>query len=324
MNILFSNDWHFAKQNPGSRIDDYNGELFDFLRQLLVLVRYFECGALVIAGDIFHNKGLAPWGVVTRLLEWGLDVRRSGCELLSIAGNHDEQHDRLESLPATPYGVLVGSSIFRDISRQVHKVEPNGPTIYGVPWPDGANPNVFKGIPAADIVVAHGFATPEGQERWGVYCHKYDDLALQAPNVKVWHFGHDHTDHGVMQLPNGAQVINIGALARGALDQDSITRQVKTAVLRMHEGSSWSDPRPQFTIDQITLKQKPAEQIFDIERYKSRKAEQRAMEEFLDGLSSGLEGVLDVDYQTVLNSMTLDTDVRARVQQYIERAEATV
>ena len=160
MNLLCTNDWHFANKNPGSRIDDYNGELFAFLDQLLLLGRHFQCGAILVAGDLFHNKAQVGWYVLHRLLSWGLQVRESGIELLTISGNHDQKDDRYESLQQTPYGVLVASGVFTDISRRAHRVKGNGPTVYGVPWPDGALPDAFKGLPeGVDVVVAHAFAT---------------------------------------------------------------------------------------------------------------------------------------------------------------------
>ena len=319
MKLLHTNDWHFAKQSPSSRVDDYNAELFGLLQQLLLLVRHFQCDALCIAGDIFHNKGLAPWEVVIRLLEWGQQVRQT-CPLFTIMGNHDQQHDRYESIGQTPYGVLVGSGIFEDISRRVRKVGVYGPTLYGVPWPDGSRADAFAQVPPdVDVVLAHGFATAEGTERWGTFCHKYDDLARAAPHVKVWHFGHDHTDHGVWRLKNGAKVLNIGALARGALDQDTLARQVKAAVVEFEPGGS-REPEVQCFV----LQQKPAEEIFDLQRHRERVQEQQHLEQFLSELQAGLGGVLDVDYRSVLDRMPLDGAVRDRVRAYLERAEAAV
>lgn len=314
MNILFTNDWHFAKTNPTSRVDDYNAELFGLLEQLAILVKHFQCEALCLAGDIFHNKGLAPWDVVIKLLAWG---RQLPCEIFTISGNHDQQHDRYESIGQTPYGVLIGSGIFTDISRRAVQVGgDHGPVIYGVPWPDAAKPDAFKVIPdGVDIVMAHGFATSEGIERWGVFCHKYDDLVTASPRVRLWHFGHDHTDHGVFRLRNGAAVINIGALARGALDQDTLARQVKAAVVCNVQTASPD-------VMQIALKTKPVEEIFDLTRYRERRAEQQHLDAFLDELQRGLSNVLDVDYETLLGTMPLDDAVRARVRQYIEQAEA--
>lgn len=317
MKSLHLNDIHFAKANPTSRKDDYNGELFDLLDQCAMITEKLQLDVVCIAGDIFHNKGVAPWEVLIKLLTWGQRIRDTGAALLTISGNHDQQHDRYESIGQTPYGVLVSCGIFLDISRS-HWVSKDGVLIAGVPWPDGAKPEAFgAGLENADIVMAHGFATPEGLERWGVYCHKYEALGQKAPRVRVWHFGHDHTDHGVFGLPNGAQIINVGALARGALDQDSIVRQVKVALVDY-------DPEvmTKAKVVQITLRQRPSDEIFDLDRHKTRVAERHQLEAFLDELQTGLSGVLDVDYMSVLGGMQLDDTVRERVRQYIERAEA--
>lgn len=313
MRIVCSNDWHFSKTPPVSRIDDYNEELFGLLKQLRMLVQHFKADALCVAGDIFHNKGLAPWDVVIRLLEWG---RSLPCPILTIMGNHDQTHDRYESIDKTPYGVLTASGVFTDISR--HSVVINGTKFYGVPWPDGSRPDAFAFVPEdTDVVLAHGFVSQEGGEKWGTYCHKYDDLTRACRTVKVWHFGHDHADHGVFNLSHGAQVINIGALSRGALDTDTIVRQVKAAVVTYEPEHAQG-----LQTVQVALKQRPVEEIFDLERHKERKAEQAQLEQFLDQLQQGLSGVLDVDYKAVLAGMPLDAAVREKVAEYLAQAEA--
>ena len=314
---LHLNDLHFAKQNPTSRKDDYNGELFELLDQVYQIAALLKVNAVCIAGDIFHNKGVVPWDVLIKLLEWGQRVQ-SVAALVTISGNHDQTHDRYESIEQTPYGALISSGLFTDISRRMFPLGQEGPVLYGVPWPDGAKPDAFVNLPPeVDIVLAHGFATAEGTERWGVHCHRYEHLAAVAPRVRVWHFGHDHTDHGVFQLPNGAQVINVGAVARGALDQDTLLRQVKVALV---EYDPQHDTRAKIT--QVALKQRPVDDIFDLDRHKARVEERHQLDTFLDDLQQGLSGVLDVDYLTVLNAMPLDDTVRERVRQYIEKAEA--
>lgn len=318
MKLLCTNDWHFARRNPASRIDDYNAELFAAIEQIAKLARLAKVSAVLIAGDIFHDKGSARWDVVVRLLEWAWGLQQDGIHVLSIAGNHDELHDRFDS-SATPYGALTSSSLFRDVSRGYKILTAMdgpevGPKVYGVPWPDGSKPDAFDALPAdVEVVMAHGFATPEGQERWGCYCHKYDDLAIKAPQVRLWHFGHDHTDHGVYVLKNRAKVVNIGALCRGALDHDSILRQPKVALVDL----SGAEP----TVVQVELKVPTAEEIFDLNLHRQRTEERAQLEHYLAQLSQGMEGVIDVDYHKVLAAMTLPENVRTQVQSYIERAE---
>lgn len=316
MRYLFTNDFHFCRRNPASRTDDYNAELFGLLDQLYQLVEAFEVRAVLIAGDIFHDKGSAAWDVVIRLLAWAQRVREAECELITVMGNHDEIHDRYESIWQSPYGALISSGLFQDVSRTLYLLH-GGPAVYGVPWPDGAKPDAFAAIPPeADIVLAHGFATPEGGEKWNTFCHRYDDLAVQAPHVRLWHFGHDHTDHGVYRLRNGAKVMNIGALSRGILDYDSIIRQVKVALVDF-------DPEAaEHEVQQVGLQQQPAEAIFDLERRRERLAEQEHLQGFLDQLATGMAGVLDVDYHAVLARLPLDVAVRAKVEHYLAQAEA--
>jgi hypothetical protein len=197
---------------------------------------------------------------------------------------------------------------------------PLGPApvgLYGVPWPDALSPEAFATVPAnADVVLAHGFATPDGGERFGVFCHQYDALAVAAPRVRLWHFGHDHSDNGVYTLRNGAKVVNLGALCRGALDTDNLTRQVKVAIATIPAAGD-------VTVQQVALKTVPVEQIFDLQLRQRKVQEHQQVEAFVQQLKDGLVG-LTADYQTALAAMPLDAAVRARVQAFIAEAEQTV
>jgi predicted phosphodiesterase len=314
--IIHTNDWHFASKNPVSRTDDYNAELFALLDQLHALVHHFKADALCHAGDIFHDKSKAPWPVVTKLLEWGRLITRQYCPILIIPGNHDLTHDRYDSRGETPIGALIGSGIFWDISRTVTPLGLSLPTFYGVPWPDGTQPLAVGDIPeGVDIVLVHGFVSQDGDPRYGTFCHQYEELARIAPWVKVWHFGHDHTDGGVYTCRNGAKVISIGALARGALDTDTLTRQVKVAVTTL-DGLA-------VTVQQIALRTEPVDQIFDLPLRQQKAQESRAMAEFVAQLTTGLAG-FTADYRAALATLTLEQAVRDKVEGYIAQAESAV
>lgn len=317
MKVLLTNDWHFAVKNPVSRTDDYNAELFGLLDQIHRLVVHVKPVALCMAGDIFHEKGRALWSIVSRLLEWGQRVNQT-CPILFVPGNHDQTHDRWESRTETPIGTLIASGIFIDVSRQSYPDGYRGrvyaPTVYGVPWPDGGQPDAFAHVPAAtDLVLAHGFATEDGSPRYGQFSHKYSDLARLAPWVRLWHFGHDHSDSGVFTCQNGAKVVNIGALCRGALEADNLTRQVKVAL-----ADFGTTP---VTVQQVALKTVPVEQIFDLQLRAQKVQEHRQVEQFVQQLKTGLTG-LTVDFQAALAQLPLDAAVRTRVQTYIARAES--
>lgn len=315
---IHTNDWHFASKNPVSRTDDYNAELFGFLDQLALLTAKFRPQALCVAGDIFHDKSRAPWTVVGRLLEWAQQIR-AVCPILIIPGNHDLKDDRYASRAETPIGVLISSGLFLDVSLHAYPmgfpVGVYGPTVIGIPWPDG-DALIAKGtIPdTVDIVMVHGFVDQEGNPKWGNFCHRYEDLAQAHPFVKVWHFGHDHQDRGVYTCKNGAKVISVGATARGALDTDTLTRRVKCAIATIDGYKT--------DVLQVELRQAPVDQIFDLELRAQKVQDQHALETFVTQLREGMVGA--VDYREAFDHLPLEKSVRDKVRTYIDRAEQIV
>lgn len=310
------NDTHLHPKNPVSRTDDFNEEIFTILDQVGRVARHVGAEAICHAGDWFHKASRVGWPPLVRLLQWAADLKRDGIVVLTIPGNHDLEHDRYDSLTGLPFGALVESGLFVNVSGRVVK------GVYGVPWPDASRPlTEWASVPVdAKVVLAHCFATPEGGERYGQVCHRYADLAGHAPHVLVWHFGHDHTDHGVQSIAvpkvvNGAaKVINLGAAGRGVLDYDTLTRQVKIAVSRL------SGVPPQ--VQQIALKLKPVADVFDLSLREKKQQERAEIDAFVAQLSGNLSSLLTVDYKALLDGLSLETAVRRCVDDYIEKAEA--
>lgn len=318
--LILTNDWHFAVKNPVSRVDDYNAELLTLLGQILKLAVHVRASGIVVAGDLFHDsKSRYPTPLLVQLIRWLVECRRAGVKVFVVPGNHDLTHDRYESLDQQPLGLLIESGLVVNCARTLVWANDKTLGIVGVPWPDGSTLDAFTSISgSAQLVVAHGFATPEGGEKYGVPCHKYDQLAVAAPHVKVWHFGHDHTDHGVYTLKNNAKVVNLGALCRGALDTDNITRQVKVAI------ASFPDGPGDATVQQVALKMAPASEIFDLQLRERRVKERQHIAQFVQQLANGLLLVPETDVKALLDGLVAEAGVRARVVAYLDTAEQTV
>lgn len=313
--LVHLNDTHLHPKNPVSRTDDYNEEIFTVLDQVGRIARHFKADAICHAGDWFHKASRVPWPPLVRLLTWASDLKKDGIAILTIPGNHDLEHDRYESLTGLPFGALIESGLFQNVTQQVVG------GVFGVPWPWASRPvaewpHVVP--PTAQVVLAHAYATPQGEPQYGQHCHRYEDLAVFAPHVKVWHFGHDHTDHGVWTLAeNGAKFINVGAVARGVLDYDTLTRQVKVAITRLEEGAP-----PQ--VQQIALKLKPVEAVFDLPLREKKRQEQAEIDAFVAELTGNLSRLMTVDYLALLESLGLEDLVRRTVDSYIQRAEESM
>lgn len=316
MNLILFNDTHFSIKNPVSRTADYNEELFGFLDQIRQLAVHTYAKGILIAGDLFHDKqerARLPYAVLYRLTQWLAFCKSLGITVMAIPGNHDLIHDRYDSLPGRPLGVLFETGLLVNLSW--HTVEIDGIRIIGVPWPDAIEPDVFRRVPkGTDVVVAHAYATEEGGTNYGQFCHRYEALGGAAPGVRLWHFGHDHSDHGVYALHNQAKVVNIGALARGAMNTDNIIRRVKVAAVTIQPGDA------QVIVQQVVLRQAPAEDVFDLKLRMAKAQEHAQIEAFVKQLSSGLSG-LAPDFKQTLQGLPLDAAVRAKVDEYIQKAE---
>jgi len=69
---LLLGDLHLTDKAPSSCTDSYCDDLFDLLGQVNALVREHEAIAVVIAGDVFHNKAPSRTShrVVRRFIRW--------------------------------------------------------------------------------------------------------------------------------------------------------------------------------------------------------------------------------------------------------------
>jgi hypothetical protein len=307
------NDTHLHPKNPVSRTDDFNEEIFTVLDQVGRIARHFKADAICHAGDWFHKASRVPWPPLVRLMGWAVALQADGIPVYTIPGNHDLEHGRYGSLSVLPIGTLFESGVCVNVSRQVVQ------GIYGVPWPDAAQPlDAWAPIPeTAQVVLAHAYATPQGEPQYGQLCHRYEALAAFAPHVKVWHFGHDHSDHSVYTAANGAKFINVGAVARGVLDYDTLTRQIKVAITRMEEGAP---PH----VQQIALKLKPVGEVFDLPLREKKRQEQAEIDAFVAELTGNLSRLMTVDYLALLESLGLEESVRRTVDSYIARAEESM
>jgi predicted phosphodiesterase len=314
MILVHVGDTHLHNKNPVSRTDEFNEEVFLALGQTARIARHVKADAIVHAGDWFHKASRVPWPPLVRLLMWAADLKRDGIPILTVPGNHDLEHDRYDSMSGLPIGALFESGLFRNISYQSHG------GVFGVPWPLAGQPvGEWPTIPSSvQVVVAHCFATPEGGLRWGQHCHQYEVLAAFAPQVRIWHFGHDHTDHGIYTASNGARMINIGAAARGVLDYDTLTRQVKVAVSRLNGDA------PKAEVQQIALKLRPVAEVFDLALREKKQREAAEIEAFVSQLQGNLGQLLNVDYLQLLDGLGLETAVRQMVDGFIQRAEDTL
>lgn len=313
---VLANDLHLSLKSPVSRIDDYHETMFGKMDQLFRLAMKIQASAILLAGDIFHdNRRAVPLALVFELWAWCIKVKKAGIRVLGIPGNHDLKNDRYDSLPGQALGLLFLGGAMEDVSFKI--IEIDGVEIGGIPYPAAKVLASYSSLQRPhslrSILMCHCFATPTGGEYFGETILPYNDIFNHCP-YGVYHFGHDHRDTGVHHIGD-SWFVNVGALSRGALSHENITRDVKCVIVEMGEEPT--------NVVQVKLAFKPAGDVFDLALRAQKERERNDIEQFVGRLSEDLANVGPVDFKGKLKEMELPDQVRQRVVTYIEAAEAT-
>lgn len=325
--LILINDVHGDTRTPAGRKDDYFAAVQDKLQQVALVAQRTQAAAVCIAGDLFHPKtrtlGVWPAGtheVVSMYLAWGRQLAELGVERLVIPGNHDLAFDRLDSVPRQPFGALVASGLFRDVSYATALVA--GWCVSGVPYPDALDLGNLSRVPPAPegtvgVLMAHCFAEPRARDFFGAPVHAYD--AVQAPGYRVYHFGHDHSDHGVTEV-GGRSYVNVGALTRGSLAGEEVRRRPQLVLVESVFDASGGRPVvPSLRVRPIALRVRPSEEVFDFERKERRDAEASIVQAFVQHLDAAGYGAVDIPDHVA--QLDLPPEVLRRVQTYLDRAQ---
>ena len=325
MKFILLNDVHLSHRGPQSRLDDWQEAIFGKLAQVTKVAVKVQARAVCIAGDVFHHKSRIAYHTVLRLMLWALDLQQQGIDVLVIPGNHDEVHDRLDSIDSQPLGLLFASGAFTDVSLRAKRYTVdaghagNDVTVVGLPYPDALTLENFqktiepRGQGGRALLMAHCFATSAGGTYFGQPIHPYS--ALMHLPYDVFHFGHDHSDHGVAQSETGQFFVNIGSLSRGSLSQDDLKREVKIALVDFAET---------VTVRQIKLKVAATSEVFDLALKAQKDRESKEVEAFVGQLHADLALAGPVSFKDRLVKMELPDVVRAKVLTYIDAAEASL
>ena len=297
---------------------DQFAALLDQIRQVAFKL---QVDSVCIAGDIFHSKQ-RPMGtaLLGRLVDWCKTLQATGIDILVVPGNHDIRYNNLATLADQPLGLMLKAGVMRDVSRDPWHSE--GVIVQGIAYPTAMDLQQWMRIaPVAAthrVILAHCYASTNGGMVYGETEHRYEDLFDACP-ADVYIFGHDHTDGGVYTVPRPGlpttHFINLGALSRGTIGADEITRDVRIGVVRLI-------PNVGTRVQQVRLNAIPARDLFDL----TAKAEQTAQARQIDAFIADLETTLasldsTAPVATHLGALTLAPEVKVRMQRYIDEVE---
>ena len=156
--------------------------------------------------------------------------------------------------------------------------------------------------------IMHVYSTPEGGYLFKQRLYSYEEIGVLGDDIYL--MGHYHLDQGVKVVNNigkDQHFINVGALSRGALSEDNIKRSPKICLVTIQKDQGEVSIKTQ----QIRLKVKPAEEIFDLEKKEREKEKIKEAEEFVDKLKENISE--DNSEKATIESEVSKLDVEKKV-----------
>jgi DNA repair exonuclease SbcCD nuclease subunit len=322
LSFLFRTDCHVSDRNPESWRGDYPSEVWSNLVQVGNLARAHAVRAVLDGGDYFHVKAASrtPHSLVERTAR----IHEAyPCPVWSIEGNHDITYNSLDSVPKQPIGVLYASKVFHQLRETVFEEESLRVRVVGLPYSPFRSLDEIRAIrkkPGDDhlIVVCHqlaGDSPPDtAEDFFGEPVFNYEDLIRDIPDgPSVFCFGHWHKDLGVSEI-GSVQFVNTGALSRGALVRDNLSRTPKVTVLEVTQEG--------VRVREIPLQVPPAVEVFDLARKERQEREGKEIEQFVQHLQANANTDPSAKIEDSIESLSFAKDVMDLAKHYLERARS--
>lgn len=324
--FITSSDEHLADQTPGFRKDDYCSAILRKLEWQGEIARKFGPDGLLRGGDFFHTKAANKTTMAT--MAKVSDIHRHySCPTYAIAGNHDLSHNDVDTVYRQPLGVLAKSEVFQPLRDEEFISGSLKVRVIGLSYTPGlthdglrnaVNKNEGDGYVIAVVHALAAFAPNERiQSFFGETIFDYRDLVFDGcPDVYV--FGHYHKDQGI-QEHHGIQFVNLGAISRGALTFENLSRRPKISLIVCNSQG--------ISIEEMEVPCGDPADVFDLERKQQLEKERRDLDEFIeklkldkttagsDGIEARMEAFQKSNYPEDLKKLLLST---------LEAAEAGV
>lgn len=291
--ILCVPDVHLSDKPPSNCTDSYNDDLFVMLEEIVNLSKSRQIDAVAFAGDIFHSK--IPMRTSHRTVQRMIGVVQSfECPVFLVPGNHDLQQDRIESLDTQPFGVLLHSG-----ARLLSGWASGGQLpLYGVPWQQDWNgdysDSFLSWVTEVDtrwdsnaLLVTHAPLYPVGQELpWENVPAGH--IALSMGTTGHCFYGHVHDYHGVFEV-DGVTFCNHGALSRGSLHEEDLTRHPSVTIWH-------SDRSGVAAFERVKLSSaRPADQVFRLAEHQAKIDYRDRLDVFLGAVRQSQVSVTSVE-----------------------------
>jgi DNA repair exonuclease SbcCD nuclease subunit len=315
--FITSSDEHLSDQPPGFRKDNYCHAILEKLTWQGDVARRFGSDAVLRGGDFFHTKAANKTTMST--LAKVADIHRHyPCPTYTIIGNHDISRNDLSTLYKQPLGVLLKSDIFYLLEEETFKSGSMTVRVVGVDYTPGlSHEHLCKLVRSKGdtytIAVVHALAAHAPEDRVQSFFDEtifdYRDLIFDGcPDVYV--FGHYHKDQGI-QEHHGVQFVNLGAISRGALTFENLSRQPKISIITCNSQG--------ISIEAIDVPCGNPQDIFDLDLKRQLEKEYRDLHEFIgklmsdrataagDGIQSRMDAFQQASYPQDLKKLLLAT-----------------
>lgn len=340
--LLEIGDQHLDSVAPSSRKDDYTESMKAKFLEIREIAISRKVLGVIWKGDLIHKQDghRVPYSIVNWLIKYFNSYPDEISNLLAL-GNHD-----IKSVAANwwrqPIGAVVESGAVKPLwdnpsqdnplGARTHVLQP-GICVHGKLFDYEADTEGKRrfhyAVPRQGsndfwIMACHTALLPDGETFFGHYI-TVTDLAKVLPREEaadLYVCGHIHDDMGEY-CSYHIRALNLGALARGTIDEFNIQRDVKIGSIKLaHDGNGWK-----CDISAIKLKSpKPAADVFyikEIEQKKHRVAELEQLAEMLKIGNIADEFSLvnpDQALEVVLKSRQVSSPVEKKVREFVNAA----
>jgi predicted phosphodiesterase len=319
MRAILLGDVHLADRPPSVRTEDYADLIIGKLRFSVQTAIEEKVDALILAGDVFHIKrpDRTSHALVQRALDTFTEAQKAGIEVMAVPGNHDMQHDRLDSLEKQPLGVLFKSGVKPLMGRHPHL------PVHGIPylqdWGDlhgwlGTDETVGQSpIDTRTLVVTHAPIMPPGRSA----PFEYIDAThwANAQGAGRLYYGHIHDTHGAFRAGDeGLGFCNQGALSRGSLHESDLQRKPAITLYDTDgdEESCWR---------RIEVPHRPASEVYTLTQVRSAEHNREQMSEFIRRIGSVSINTISIEALSAhLATLDIPADVKSAVLELVEEA----
>jgi len=313
-------DVHISDINPENRKGSYRDDILHKLKQIKAVGKKLNVDFFICAGDLFNLK--APMRNSHELTSLLIELFKSfPAPIYMTEGNHDLRNDSYEQFDKQPLNVLYKSGALTQLRNEEVWDRENKFSINLRSFPFVEEPN-FEDIPKSkndefSVCVLHLYSTKKGGDLYGKKLFSYDEIAELSDDIFV--LGHYHIDQGVEVIRRSSKeqhFINVGAISRGSLSEDSIKRIPKISLVTIDENK-----KPKIQI--VKLKVRPAEEAFYIERKKKQKEKIEKAVEFVEKLKTELEEKeTDIDkIDDQIKDINIGQNIIDRVKHYMDEAD---